>query len=617
MSSLRDLSQGCLKLAGLCALALAGAGCVAPGRSLYVSPAGDDSADGSRLAPFRTLARAQTAARALTEDMRGDVVVRVAPGDYRLDRPLAFTEADSGRNGFRVVYLSAAGPGRARLLGSRPLAGWRPYRDGIWRVDLPTNTLFHTLYENGRRVHKARYPDLEVVPEMPTALGAYLTTEDGSPVQSGKVTVREKGPGWLRYRPGDEPPATALTKMRIHLYARGKCDWVREIFPVTALDPQARRITTAAAPLFGIGAGARYFLEDELGFLNARGEFFVDENAHALYYLPLGDGHPDGLNITYSVLSRLVEFRGASRERCVENIVLSGLALEETDDTPPLPLWAYDGLRDGALVWLHNAARIEVRDCHLKNSGRSGILLIGHNTDNLVTGCWVEHTGLNGVSLCNSFLAPDKVSPTLDRCEKNRVLNTRISHVGELHTYAECVTVFSASSNEVGYCQLDNSVRYGITVRGNTGPQYGPPVSTAKPPSRGNRFHHLRVFRCGQDGGDMGALHCANLNNPGGGCVNTFEQITVADTAAVPSVKDIAPDGIFLDWPRMSMDQVFKNVRIVRSQGKDVRSNGPDNAASMQTENVSWKPGFDECRMDMEHIGLTPEFPAAYEKGLR
>lgn len=608
----RAQTQSRVCLFALAALGLLSGGCLSPGQRLYVNPAGDDRAEGTRQAPFRTLARAQEAARGLAPDLHGDVVVSVAPGEYRLDRPLVLTEADSGRNGFRVIYRSEAGPGQARLLGSRPLVGWQPYRDGIWRIGLPTNTVFHTLYENGRRVHKARFPDREAVPEMPTALGRYAVTEDGSPKQSDKETARVKEPGWLVYRGEEAPPVTAVTKMRIHIYPGGKCDWVREIHPVTSIDPQTRRLTLAATPVFGIGEGARFFLEDELGFLNTPGEFYVDEKGHTLFYMPIGKERPDKLAITCSALSRLIQLRGKSRDQCVTNVVLDGFSLEETDDTPPLALWAYDGLRDGAMVWLNNAAHIEIRNCHLKNSGRNGIMLIGHNTDNLVAGCWIEHMGLNGVSLCNNFSTPDKKSPTADRCENNRIHNTRISHVGELHTYAECVTVFNVSSNEVDHCQLDNSVRYAITVRGNTGPQYGPPISVPRPPTRGNRFHHIRVSRCGQDGGDMGALHCANLNNPGGGCVNTFEQITVADSAAIPSMKDIPPNGIFLDWPKMSMDQIFRNVEIVRSQGKDVRSNRPENEASMQTENVSWASGFDASRMDYEHIGLTPEFPAAF-----
>ncbi len=135
---------------------------------------------------------------------------------------------------------------------------------------------------------------------------------------------------------------------------------------------------------------------------------------------------------------------------------------------------------------------------------------------------------------------------------------------------------------------------------------------TTLPPAKGNRMHHLRVYRCGQDSGDMGALHCAGVNLPDGDCVNVFEQITVADVRAIPSMKDVPPDGIFLDWPKMSMHQVFRCLHFVRCQGRCLRSNGPDNAASAQLENVSWKPGFDESRMDYDHIGLTDEFPAEY-----
>lgn len=580
--------------------------CFGADHLLFVSPTGDDGAAGTQQAPFRTLHRAQDAARALCNDMRGDVVVNLAAGDYRLDRTLAFTEADSGRNGFRVIYRSTAGPGKARLLGSVPLKGWQPYRDGIWKFELPPKTAFHTLYENGKRVHKARFPDLEYDPEFPTALARYVVTVGGTAIPAKKDDSRPEAPSWLTFGPDDAPPVTNVTKMRIHIYGGGKRDWNREVFPVSSIDPQTRRLDIRGRVFKGVGAGARFFLEDELGFLNAPGEFFVDEAAHTLYYMPVGKGHPDTIGISYPVLNRMIQLQGKSREQCVANLVLDGLALEETDNSPPLALWADAGHRDGALIWMNNTAHIEVRNCHLKNSGRSGITMIGHNTGNLVAGCWIEHTGLNGVSLCNRF------SGTRDRCEHNRIHNTHISHVGELHCYAECVTIFNVSSNEVDHCELDNSVRYAITVRGNTGAQYGPPVTTSLPPAKGNRFHHIRVSRCGQDGGDLGALHTAGLNNPGGGSVNTFEQIVVTDIRAIASMKDWPPDGIFIDWPKMSMDQIFRDIQILRSQGKQLRSNGPDNEASAQTENVSWKPGFREDRMDYENIGLTADFPAEY-----
>jgi hypothetical protein len=110
----------------------------------------------------------------------------------------------------------------------------------------------------------------------------------------------------------------------------------------------------------------------------------------------------------------------------------------------------------------------------------------------------------------------------------------------------------------------------------------------------------------------MGAIHTATLNIPGGDCVNEFEQITIADTRAIPSMQDIPPDGIFLDWPFKSMHQTFRHVHIERSQGRQIRGNGAENVESATTENVSWSPDFSEALMDYGNIGVTSEFPAAF-----
>ena len=576
--------------------------------TFYVSPTGDDAAAGAADAPFRTVHRAQTAVRAAAATMDGDIVVNLASGEYRVAQTLELTEADSGRNGHRVVYRSVGSLGQARLLGSVPLVGWQPHRNGIWKVALPEGTTFNTLYEGGKRAWKARFPNYEHHPDMPTARGRYFVSTDGSPTsEKGEKT------GWLIYRPEDAPPVTDVTRMKMWVFTVGKCDWMRELRNVVAIEADAHRIVLSGRFWRGVGAQARYFLEDDLGFLDAPGEFYINDASHTLYYMPMGKGHPDTLGIAAPVVARLIVLKGKSRDACVENIVLDGLALEETDDSQRKGWWGtHYGRRDGALIWMGNTRQIEVRHCHLKNSGRNGVMMIGHNVGNTVDGCLIEHMGVNGVTLSNRFSSPDRKAPTQDRCGGNRVHNCRIHHIGEIHCYASCVNAFNVSDNEVSHCELHDSVRYAVTVRGNTGEQYGPPVSVNLPPAKGNRFHHLRVYRCGQDSGDMGALHCANLNNPDGDCINTFEQITVADSQAIPSMHDSGPGGIFLDWPKMAMHQVFRNVHIVRSQSQQIRSNGGDNAASAQTENVSWKLGFREELMDYENIGLTDKFPAEY-----
>src|SRR4051794_33750077 len=51
-----------------------------------------------------SLAQAQLRVRALDRDLRRDLVVRLAPGDYRLARPLTLDARDSGSNGHRVIW---------------------------------------------------------------------------------------------------------------------------------------------------------------------------------------------------------------------------------------------------------------------------------------------------------------------------------------------------------------------------------------------------------------------------------------------------------------------------------------------------------------------------------
>src|SRR3954471_13727448 len=63
----------------------------------YVSPTGSDSNAGTTAAaPFKTLAKAQSAVRAVDQASSGAVTVNLAGGDYRLTKPLGFTAADSG-----------------------------------------------------------------------------------------------------------------------------------------------------------------------------------------------------------------------------------------------------------------------------------------------------------------------------------------------------------------------------------------------------------------------------------------------------------------------------------------------------------------------------------------
>jgi hypothetical protein len=77
--------------------------------TFYVSPSGSDRNSGTKARPFRTLDRGRDAARNVRRPLHGDVVIRLLGGTYRLTHAVTLRAADSGGNGYEIVYEAAPG----------------------------------------------------------------------------------------------------------------------------------------------------------------------------------------------------------------------------------------------------------------------------------------------------------------------------------------------------------------------------------------------------------------------------------------------------------------------------------------------------------------------------
>ncbi len=130
--------------------------------SLYVSPSGSDLNPGSVIEPFLHAERAKEAvSRLIDNGMRCDITIRFRSGIYYLGSTLKMGPANSGQNGFRVVYESYPGE-HATLSGGKPISGWSLYDEArnIYRANVGTGWIFRQVYVNGRRATRAR-GDLE------------------------------------------------------------------------------------------------------------------------------------------------------------------------------------------------------------------------------------------------------------------------------------------------------------------------------------------------------------------------------------------------------------------------------------------------------------------------
>jgi hypothetical protein len=135
---------------------------------IFVSPTGSDhSGDGSSLKPFRTLLKAQSAARMKP----GGVIVWLREGTYFQNETLLFTPADSGSLGSPTTYAGYPGE-KATISGGAPIDAstleWEPVAGAggaskLYKAKLPASFnnghSFTGLFWNGSRLTRARYPN--------------------------------------------------------------------------------------------------------------------------------------------------------------------------------------------------------------------------------------------------------------------------------------------------------------------------------------------------------------------------------------------------------------------------------------------------------------------------
>ncbi|MGI5287155.1 right-handed parallel beta-helix repeat-containing protein [Nonomuraea polychroma] len=266
----------------------------------HVAPSGDDSGPGSAEQPFATLERARSAAR----QAAGDVIVHLRAGTHVLSRTLELADADSGRDGHRIVY-QAHGYGtpdheEVVVSGGRRVTGWRE-RDGVWTADVGDLDT-RQLYVDGRRVPRAGIPGL------PGAARATVT---------GYVTDSMDPRRW--HSPGD-----------VEFVYQGVYPWTEARCGVATVSADGdATVVTMAKPAFGWaaelynstwegqtsnGLGLPTRIENDTAFLSEPGTFVLDRSRpgrHVLLYLPRPGEDPERTQVVVPVLETLLSAVGA------------------------------------------------------------------------------------------------------------------------------------------------------------------------------------------------------------------------------------------------------------------------------------------------------------------
>lgn len=296
---------------------------------VYAAPSGSGAAC-TATAPC-SLTAAQSAARSLTGSMSGDVVVQLADGVYRQSSPLRLTAADSGQNGYRVLW-QAAPAAHPVITGARAVTGWSLADSGrnIWRANVGAGIDSRQLYVNGAVATRARTQvnradftsDSTGLRFTNSALGYLNNLANQSRIQMESVNSFTD-----RY--------VSVQRISGNQITMQQPGWNNNNFGYDTFAQPHR-----AGPLY---------LTNAYEFLDTPGEWYLDPGTGALSYIPLAGQNMSTVSVELPTLQSLIQV-GGTYDAPAHHITFSGITFTGTSWLGPSSNQGYADQQTGAYI---------------------------------------------------------------------------------------------------------------------------------------------------------------------------------------------------------------------------------------------------------------------------
>lgn len=417
----------------------------------YVSPQGNDAWNGTQPdanaddGPFKSIHHARDVIRQqIANGMVEDIEVQLRGGEYFLDSTVMLTEADSGRDGFHITYRNY--PDETPVIyAGLPVSGWEPHTDTIYKAQI--DYTFQTLYENGLRAVKARYPN-----------SGYHRVE---PVDDPQSQLQ------FGFKAGDVPQIENIHELQVYIWPggpHGDWNWFTDILPVKSVDFDTRIVTLERDTRYIVGGGgSRYFVQGALELLDAPGEFYLDTQTMTVYYWPRQAPIDEQVIIAPTAI-RAFAFVGSGRDAVAQNIRLQGLEICASDTVNEfggrLPGGEFTLPNEDGVIYLENAEQISIANCDIHDTGMHGVFGNQWVQGVSVTGCHLHNIGFTGVLFNGPWTTIDAVN------KGHQVVNNYIHHTGQVIGYGAGVQLSNAGETYVAHNRVDYTPRYAISIKG-------------------------------------------------------------------------------------------------------------------------------------------------------
>ena len=447
----------------------------ATGTQLYVSPTGDDAAEGTIGAPLKTLEGARNKVRELKQSglPAGGITVNLLGGEYLASSALELTAADSGEAGKPIVWKAAEGaevtfsgtvsvePNRFEHVTDGDILARLPEaaHDNVYVCDMNALGLDNigpipkvgygwpelppplNVVMDGESMHMARYPDKDFVKPSHIFAPGFNPRYTYSP-----NPTKEKGPIWACNDQG--------LKDMFDLLKLEDDVWTYGYFNHTYADDNVASETVEMDTQYGVkftgkhptwyamegNEPKKFYVYNILCGLDAPGEYYLDRTNDKMYVY--SDTDIASRKVELGVLADpFFKLKGASY------ITIEGLHFTAGNANA---------------IDLYDSNHILIADCLFTNMGQKGVTMSGshENHDNTVQSCDFKHMGSGGVLLDGGEIL--SLTPG-----NNKVDNCLFDDYSVIkRTYAPAVGLFGCG-NLVTRNKITNAPHQAVAFSGN------------------------------------------------------------------------------------------------------------------------------------------------------
>lgn len=439
-------------------------------KDFYVSPYGNDSNDGGKEAPFLTIERARDVIRSISNEMDGDIIVHIMSGTYYIDEQIEFTEADSGKNGYNIVYMGENVIDMPVINGGTEISGWEKVNDYLWKASAPIEDT-RTLYINGFPAQRARSKYIYYAAD-------YCKKESSQYPEDGIVT-----PAKNFLKDFSKPENMELVW---DLY------WTSQRTPVESIEydesevrifldqPWFRYARTKGWDGTNPGTQKSFYLENALELLDEPGEFYFDKDKKEIYYYPF-EAEDMNLAKTYAGTTEfMLKASGSGVDKKISNIVFdniefrygawngvneSGIVAVQADKMQKgeYDQVSYGGTMIPSQFTVEYAQNIVIQNCSFKALGSGAISMANAVSDSKIIGnkfCDISGSAI----IIGHWDHLNVMSEGMERCVNIEVANNVIRRAAEEFRGGCGISLYYVNSVNVHNNDIKDVPYTGITL---------------------------------------------------------------------------------------------------------------------------------------------------------